>query len=62
MFPQQVLTLSKSLDRGMNDLGPNSHTPKKSGGEQWGTLPHPTGELLIIDIVVTSPFAHVYGQ
>ena len=62
LFPQQVLTLSKSLDRGMTDLGLNSHTPKKSGGEQWGTLPHPTGELLIIDIMVTSSFAHVCGQ
>ena len=31
---QQVLSPSKSLDRGMNDLAPNSHTPKKSGGGQ----------------------------
>jgi len=32
---QQVLSPSKSLDRGINDLAPNSHTPKKgSGGGQ----------------------------
>ena len=33
VFLQQVLSPSKSLDRGMNDLGPNSHTPKKNGGQ-----------------------------
>merc|ERR1719430_2323262 len=29
---QQVLSPSKSLDRGINDLAPNSHTPKKASG------------------------------
>jgi len=44
---QQVLSPSKSLDRGMNDLGPNSHTPKKSGGqtEYFATPNRPGGPL-----------------